>query len=244
MERETLLAVIDAESRLVHSSAVRSGLAVEVQSCPGWSLGDLVWHLAEVQSFWASIIEQRAQDWADVGQAVRPDDGELLDYAELQTQRLLNALALTDGAEAVWTWASDKTVAFVLRRQAHEATIHRWDAERAAGQATSPIDPALASDGIDELLTHVLPKRAAAGEQLGGSVHIHCGDVAGEWTIRPLADGGGLEVSREHAKGDCALRGSAEALLLALWRRQPIESVDVVGDAAVAGRFLELSPLT
>ena len=42
-------------------------------------------------------------------------------------------------------------------------------------------------------------------------------------------------MTREHAKGDAALRGRAEDLLLTLWRRPvPAGAVDVVGDPAAA----------
>jgi hypothetical protein len=78
---------------------------------------------------------------------------------------------------------------------------------------------------------------------VGGSVHIHCGDVSGEWTIREAADGV-LDVTREHAKGDGAIRGAAGDILLALWRRTGLTSVDVIGDAAVAARFVARPSLT
>ena len=45
-------------------------------------------------------------------------------------------------------------VDFVRRRQAHEALIHRLDAELVAGDPT-PVDRDLASDGVDEVLTIV-----------------------------------------------------------------------------------------
>jgi hypothetical protein len=74
------------------------------------------------------------------------------------------------------------------------------------------------------------------GTNLPGSVHIHCTDVAGEWTTRP--DGDRIVTTREHAKGDAAMRGGASDLLLALWRRVPLDAVDVVGDRAVAEAFV------
>ena len=40
---------------------------------------------------------------------------------------------------------------FVRRRQAHEALIHRIDAELTAGRRT-PVDPLLGADGVDEAL--------------------------------------------------------------------------------------------
>jgi hypothetical protein len=102
----------------------------------------------------------------------------------------------------------------------------------------SPVDAALASDGIDEFLSFFLNTRRGA---VSGSVHIHCTDVAGEWTIRESADG--FDVTREHAKGDCAIRGTAHDILMALWRRGPLSACDVVGDAAVAERFVGASSL-
>ena len=49
---------------------------------------------------------------------------------------------------------------------------------------------------------------------------------------------GGWTVEREHRKGDAAIRGTASDLLLALWRRVDRPALDVVGDEAVADRFL------
>jgi hypothetical protein len=95
----------------------------------------------------------------------------------------------------------------------------------------------LASDGIDEFLTHMISDVVAAASPIEGSVHLHCTDVAGEWTVRPTV-AGGLNVIREHAKGDAAIRGTASDLLLVLWRRRDLASVDVIGDIAVATRFV------
>ena len=67
-------------------------------------------------------------------------------------------------------------------------------------------------------------------------MHLHCTDVAGEWTIRETDDG--AVVTREHAKGDAAIRGAANDILLVLWRRRSPSTVDVIGDAEVAARFV------
>ena len=50
--------------------------------------------------------------------------------------------------------------------------------------------------------------------------------------------GDGFAVAREHAKGDCAIRGTASDILLALWRRVPLSELDVAGDRDVAERFI------
>jgi len=78
----------------------------------------------------------------------------------------------------------------------------------------------------------------------GRTVHIHGTDDpapadGAEWLLTFTADG--VEVQATHAKGDVALRGPAHELLLTLWRRRPLVGLDVVGDAAVAERLLEVA---
>ena len=46
----------------------------------------------------------------------------------------------------------------------------------------------------------------------------------------------GLVVTREHAKGDVAARGTASDLLLLVWGRITPDAVDVFGDAGAARR--------
>jgi hypothetical protein len=68
------------------------------------------------------------------------------------TTLLSDALARTPDDVAVWTWFdADQSVGFVRRRQAHEALIHRLDAELTAGDVTD-VDPALAADGVLEAI--------------------------------------------------------------------------------------------
>jgi uncharacterized protein (TIGR03083 family) len=78
-------------------------------------------------------------------------DGLLAAFDE-HSAAMQAALAAADPAEEAWHWSSDHTVGASIRRQAHEALIHRLDAEEAAGQVTG-LDPRLASDGVLEALT-------------------------------------------------------------------------------------------
>ena len=58
----------------------------------------------------------------------------------------------------IWNWFGiDPPIpGFYHRRMAQEVAVHRWDAQAAAG-ATTPIDAALAADGIDEVLAGSSP---------------------------------------------------------------------------------------
>jgi uncharacterized protein (TIGR03083 family) len=228
-----LLDCLDSEIDLARSvfARGRESLLSPVPSCPGWTLGDLVWHLSLAHHFWGEIVGEQRSTWEGFDEPARPADGELVAYFSAAADRLREVLRAADPDAACWTWSSDHTMRFIIRRIMHETAIHRWDAESALGDP-SPIAPEFAADGIDEFLTFFAGNRKEGAAAAGGSVHIHCGDTAGEWTLR---DG---ELRREHLKGDCALRGNAAGLLLVLWRRAPLSTVDVVGDSAVAERFV------
>jgi hypothetical protein len=117
---------------------------------------------------------------------------------------------------------------------AHETIIHRWDAEDAASLQPA-IDAELASDGVDEFLSFFL--RPIEVEP--GSVHLHATDTPGEWLVR-FGDGE-PQVTREHAKGDAALRGDAADLILGLWQRVPQSKLEVIGDATAVDRLMTIA---
>ena len=75
---------------------------------------------------------------------------------------LVAALRTTPPESPAWykSPAVEQVAASWARRQAHELAVHRMDLEAAAGVAHAPLDPALADDGVDELLTIVVPRWA------------------------------------------------------------------------------------
>ena len=62
-------------------------------------------------------------------------------------------------------------------------------------------------------------------------MHLHGTDAENEWLIAMTPDG--LDVRREHAKGDLALRGAVSDLELVLYDRPPIGDVERFGDESV-----------
>lgn len=240
METNEFIDALDRDSAAFVNACQVAGLTTAVLTCPGWNVADLLWHLTEVHDFWRTIVADRRSDWDGYEQPPRPVAEGLVELYEHGRIDLLKTLREADPAMPVWTWSSDKTAGFVIRRMAHETSMHLWDVSEAAGLG-SPLQPALSSDGIDEFLTHFTSDVAEGAEEVGGSVHLHCGDVAGEWTVRDGTDG--FAVTREHSKADCAIRGPASDIMLALWRRVPLSTCDVVGDAAVAERFIAHSSL-
>lgn len=124
----------------------------QVPSCPDWKLADLGWHLTEVQHFWGSIVGGLLEDPDGVEPLERPSDEGIADLFDDRFARLIDALSGHDPSVRCWTWDdAGWTVGWVRRRQAHEALIHRVDAELAVGDVT-PVEGPLAADGADELL--------------------------------------------------------------------------------------------
>jgi uncharacterized protein (TIGR03083 family) len=158
-----------------------------VPSCPDWTADDLLWHLAEVQLFWAAIVRDRLADpeAADAEAPERPPDRAALSALFGQaTDALVAALTTTPPETAIWTWATDQNVAFVTHWQAHEALMHRVDAELVVGDR-GPIDPPLAADGIETALTIVygdLPSWSTFTPD-GATGLIEARDTGATWSI-------------------------------------------------------------
>jgi uncharacterized protein (TIGR03083 family) len=229
------LAAIRRDSARFAELAASADPSRPVPSCPAWTVADLVWHLGEVQWFWATDVALGATspDQVEAAKPARPANfADLVAWGREQTAFLLRVLESTPDDRRVWTWAlddGDHNVGFVRRHQVQEAALHRWDLDLAVTGAPQPIDAATAADSIDEVLAITLPWGLGPDKPLPGTVHLHATDADGEWLI--ARDGG---VERVHANGDVALQGTASDLLLALYRRAPLESLEVLGDGALA----------
>jgi uncharacterized protein (TIGR03083 family) len=240
METQQYLEQLARNSELLADAAAAAGTDAAVPSCRGWTVTELLDHCL-VGDEWARTIV--AQGRAGSTERVLPGerDPALLGDALVQAFRegaeaLVRELSSADPDTPVWTFSStNRTASFWQRRRSQETSIHRYDAQLAAGTPT-PLDTALAVDGIDEFLTVFLPRLADNLADLGdATVHLHCTDVEGEWLV--ARRDGELTVTAEHAKGDVAARGSASDLLLFLWGRVPADTLEVFGDAELLGRF-------
>lgn len=224
-----------------------------VPSCPDWTAADLLWHLGgDVQHFWAQIVSSRLTHPSQVEELERPEsyDG-LIAAAERALADLVESLRGAEDHEEVWTWFSaDQSVGFVRRRQAHEAFIHRIDAERCMGVESHPIDVNLAADGALEVLELYfagLPEWADLSTP-GDAGTIHLTDTGHTWTVRVDSWCGtspntgtvytdepvltllqGAEA--EGVESTFSITGTAVDMNLWLWSRGPADSLTITGDA-------------
>jgi uncharacterized protein (TIGR03083 family) len=234
MELDEYLPTLEKTNRrftdVAAEAVLARGWSAHVPGCPGWRLDDLVWHLSEVQHFWAWVVRTRAADTSTYVEPVRHPDDELLGFVAAQNAELETALAGADPHERVWTWAPQQDVAFVLRRQLHEATVHTVDIEQVLGDVR-PIPTRIGLDGLDEWLDVIVPGALPHGPpEHAYPVVLHAVDAGVERTLFPGT----------RAFPVAALTGTAGDLLLAAWRRIPLEVLTVDGDPLQATAMMDL----
>ena len=232
-----------------------------VPSCPDWDADDLLWHLAEVQWFWGAIAARGLTSFEDVDaldNGGRPKDRVgLLAYFGQATADLHGTLSKASPETQAWTWSDEQSIGFIRRRQAHEALIHRLDAELTAGDRT-PMDPDLSTDGVDEALNIMyagLPPWGHFTPDPTQTVRIQATDTERAWLVTlgqftgtdpdgTVHDEPDLAVaSADDAASDtgeppaATVRGAAADLDCWLWHRPPLGEVERGGNQLVLDRF-------
>jgi uncharacterized protein (TIGR03083 family) len=221
--------------------------ALPVPTCPGWTVSDLLWHLCEVQLFWAIIVERRLADPgpADAAKPNRPQGHEeLVDLVRTTSERLASALEATPKDTAIWTWfKDDRSAGFAYRRQAQEAVIHRLDAEHTTGQVTD-VDPELATDGVAEVfdwMYSMVPGWAEVGPP-GPVGRVTTTDTGAQWLVRVGSWSGTSPRTGTSYTDEGSLRlvalgapvfsvsGTARDLDAWLWNRPAREQIQLAGD--------------
>jgi len=191
-------------------------LDARVDSCPDWSLRELVVHLGGVQRFWTEVVRERRPEGPWVGETPGPpsDDG-LRPWFEEGTGLLTDALGAVDPDAPCWTWWGEPaTAGAVARHQVQEAAVHRWDAESACGPPP-PLDTEIATDGVPEFLQVMLATRPP---DLTGPIAFTASDTGDTWRI-----------GNDGAPG-LTVQATVSDLLLVLYRRVPAEAVELHGD--------------
>ncbi len=262
LSKETYVRAIQ-ENVPLFVDAAEKGLTPPVPSCPGWYVATLVAHLGEVQRFWALQIRERAQEMQQLPQSAfdecpglskffdgvdagSPDLSSippgLIDWYRRSAEQLISAFQGVDPNTAVWHWSGDNRAITHMRNQAIESTVHLWDAQNAHGY-TTPVDPELAVDGIEQHFRVQIPAArswSAYERGQGETFHFHRTDGPGEWLVR--FEGESADISHEHAKADIAVRGTAQEIFLWLWNRVGTDHLEVLGDASMLERYRKLVP--
>jgi uncharacterized protein (TIGR03083 family) len=232
------LAALRADGPALQDAVTETGPDVAVPSCPGWTVADLVEHLTSLLRWVRESVARGVTTKPDdrVTPVPRPDWPDALDGLRRELTGTIETLDALDPEFPAWTWpAQAKKAGFWQRRMAHEVSVHRWDAELAAGRPT-PIETKLAADGVNEVLDTWLPAgRRSGSTEMHGVVHLVATDASYEWFVRlrgagvALLDTGTILDTDDHHPRAGATGTASELLLTLMGRRQP-DVLVVTGD--------------
>jgi uncharacterized protein (TIGR03083 family) len=205
-----------------------------VPSCPGWTVADLVAHLGQTHLWAEHCIRVRNPEVPDVVPPVT-DRAALAGWYSDCAGVLIHTLRATEPGTQCWTFGlAPRTAAFWFRRQAHEASMHRWDLGAALGRDLG-YPNVLAADGVDEVMTMFFPRqvRLQRISPLPKSLAVQA-DGFGRWMLAGDGTDGGAEPA------DAEVSGPAEALVLLLWGRLALQDprIQLTGDPAAAAAVL------
>jgi uncharacterized protein (TIGR03083 family) len=202
-----------------------------VPTCPEWTVGDLVRHVATVYLHKVATMRggTAPSPWPPAGL----NDEEPVALLDRAYAELIGEFGRRGPEEFSATWYDpDQTVGFWIRRMAQETVIHRIDAELGADLPVAPVPDDLAIDGIDELLKMFVaydvkkwPDEFAEtlAESPGRSYTISTDAV--EWLVGTspgsFSVGGGPDMTvAAFSSTDTTISGPPAALLRWVWNRE------------------------
>lgn len=234
------------------SDLCQSTLDHAVPTCPGWTVQDLVEHLGTVHRRAAARVGS-VTDPTSFELDIPNDSQEILNWFEKGWRELYEIFESNKSDYPAWNWTGKNlTLGWMIRRQAHEAAIHRYDAELAqmglpnlnsfkslpAESLPFGFDPDFAVDGLNERLEVSIGGKPHLKANLPGSIHLHATDTDAEWTVTITE--GIVTVTRDHQKADAAIRATASELYLWSWGRLPVEILEHFGNIDVIEAWKKL----
>ncbi|EKX66207.1 maleylpyruvate isomerase family mycothiol-dependent enzyme [Streptomyces ipomoeae] len=248
MEITEHIRTLDDEGRLLSEAAREAGIDAEVPTCPGWRVRDLLRHTGTVHRWAAAFVADGHTSPRAPLNEPDLDGAPLVAWFEEGHRRLVDTLRGAPADLDCWSFLpAPSPLAFWARRQAHETTVHRVDAESARGG--TPAEPAVefAVDGLDELLLafHVRAKSRVRTEK-PQVLRVRATDADAVWTVRlssepPVTERTHRLEAADSTDADCEITGPASRLYLSLWNRLPFPTV--TGDTSLADLWRENSAI-
>ena len=240
---------------VLRANAMAAGLEAPVPTCPDWTVLDLVVHQGMVHRWAASHLRGEPVEPPEPLEREGRESADVLGWFDDGATALLQAIvdAPDDLDAVVFLKDAPAPRLFWTRRQCHETTIHAVDALGARLGRPAPADetwirPAIALDGIDELLVGFVTRRAEGaspgaptrllvrpdGVDVAWLVDLDTGRPIRTSRVRPWSGGtGGTDA-------DHVLTGDPVDLYLRLWSRGAAEPTEPIAPIAPAEPVAEL----
>jgi uncharacterized protein (TIGR03083 family) len=238
--KEFWLAALRSEVPAFRSAVAEADPAAPVPSCPEWTVGQLIGHLARQYEWVAGHVVRGVTTPPDELDPPGPDTATLAEF-DAAYANLLTRFDALDPEMPAWNWAPQaKRVAFWQRRMAHDTALHRWDAQMATHGLTEPLEAKLAADGVSEVLDTIRPAgRGRRRADRHGMVALTATDLGHTWHVRLRESGGVALLDTDTLLDDDDLHeravaaGHASDLQLALWGRIGFDVLVLTGEQAL-----------
>jgi uncharacterized protein (TIGR03083 family) len=226
-----------------------AAVTLPVASCPGWNVSQLARHVDGGLRWARDIVATRAAspppDGAlrDLSGATADDPCELAAALRSGAAELAATLREAGPDAQMWCPVPGGGSAFFARRFTHETAIHRADAALALG-VDYVLPVFVAVDGVEEWLElgampfhfEVHPwMRELLGP--GRTIALHATDTGDSWLLDFTGDA--ISWRRGADAATATVSGPVTELLLALYRRRPVSTLAVSGDAELVDFWMD-----
>lgn len=224
METAEYIDHVESEGHALGAAAKRAGFDATVPTCPGWTVTELLRHVSYVHQWAARYVRDALTEMqADAPEAEiissGPSGDELLASYEAGLTDLVTALRNAPPDLECWSFMREGSpLDQWARRQAHETTVHRADAELSAHLDVTAVPTPFALDGIDELLAGFWSRELR--DERRATIGIRLDDADEQWAV---------DLSETRARGrrspdvaDVWINAGASDIYFALWHRAPL----------------------
>jgi hypothetical protein len=220
-------AVFIEQAEMFRKAVAEADPAAEVPTRPGWTVQDLVIHLARFLETSTAYLRTGSRTLMQPPAA--PTGLAPLEYLDLQLTAAAEILTAVPDNRPVWTFSpSAPDLAWVWhRRIAHETVLRRFDAQTVVRQVAAT-DTDLCVDGIDEVLTTIVAAKLDGDSpaKVSGTAVVRPTDVPESWLIVLTPD----EMPQTRAaapgeEGDAQVTGQAELIYFWLWNRMNLKEM-------------------
>jgi uncharacterized protein (TIGR03083 family) len=203
-----------------------------VPTCPGWTLRDLLAHVAGSNRWVAKCVSEGLTPQKRILPPGPSGRDELKKWSQESLDEILTVLSTTAPEQLVWTPIRGSLgSAWWRRKAALEAAIHRNDADNALGINPETIDALLALGGIDEYAEEFLPLMLLAVPEPPPVTALLLAptdiDDSRLLSLIPAGD------DRDPGGAQVELSATASDLLLWMWNRVSDGTLAVRGDNTV-----------
>ncbi|HEX7302184.1 maleylpyruvate isomerase N-terminal domain-containing protein [Lentzea sp.] len=226
-------AVFVEQAEMFRKAVAEADPTAEVPTRPGWTVQDLVVHLARFLE--TSTEYLRTGSRTQLEPPPPPAGLSPLEYLDLQLTAAAEILAAVPGNRPVWTFSpAAPDLAWVWhRRIAHETVLRRFDAQTVVRQVAGT-DPGLCVDGVDEVLTTIVAAKTEGDVPniAPGTAVVRTTDVPESWLISLTPDEAPeIRAAAPGEEGDAQVTGEAELVYFWLWNRMNLK--EMTGDRRV-----------